>query len=46
MKNLGRIARCVDRAAQANDLEAVHDLLSELEASVGRNRRQIKTALE
>ena len=46
LTNLDRIARCVDRAAQANDLEAVHDLLSELEASVGRNRRQIKTALE
>ncbi len=46
LTNLDRIARCVDRAAQANDLEAVHDLLSELEASVGRNRRQIETALE
>ena len=46
LKNLERIAQCVDRAAQANDLEAVHDLLSELEASVGRNRRQVEAALD
>ena len=46
LQNLERIAQCVDRAAQANDLEAVHDLLSELEASVGRNRRQVEAALD
>ena len=46
LENLDRIARCVERAAQANDLEAVHDLLSELEASVGRNRKQILMVLD
>jgi hypothetical protein len=46
LENLERIAQCVDRAAQANDLEAVRDLLSELEASVERNCKQVLTVLE
>ncbi len=46
LENLDRIARCVDRAAQANDLEAVHDLLAELAASVERNRGQLLAVLE
>ena len=46
LENLDRIARCVDRAAQAKDLEAVNDLLAELEASVGRNRKQTLMVLD
>lgn len=46
LENLDRIARCVDRAAQANDLEAVNDLLAELEASVERNRKQMLAVLD
>jgi hypothetical protein len=46
LENLDRIARCVDRAAQANDLEAVQDLLSELESSVERNRKHMLATLE
>ncbi|WP_245590743.1 response regulator [Nitratidesulfovibrio termitidis] len=38
LRVLERIARCVERAATADDMEAVRDLLPELEAAVERNR--------
>ncbi|EGY26451.1 tat (twin-arginine translocation) pathway signal sequence domain protein [Desulfovibrio sp. A2] len=38
LRVLERIARCVERAAAADDMEAVRDLLPELEAAVERNR--------
>lgn len=45
LENLERIALCVERAAQANDLEAIKDLLAELEASTLRNRKRVESAL-
>lgn len=38
LRVLERIARCVERAATADDMAAVRDLLPELEAAVERNR--------
>ena len=35
---LARMARCVERAAKANDMNALRDLLPELAAAVERNR--------
>lgn len=35
---LARMARCVERAARANDINALHDLLPELAVAVERNR--------
>ena len=35
---LGRMARCVERAAKAEDIQAVRDLLPELDVAVERNR--------
>ena len=46
LENLDRIARCVDRAAQAKDLEAIHDLLGELETLVERNRKRLLLVLD
>lgn len=37
LRVLERIARCVERAAAADDIEAVRDLLPELQAAVERN---------
>ena len=45
LENLERIALCVERAAQANDLEAVRDLLEELESSTARNRNRTEEVL-
>ncbi len=45
LENLERIALCVERAAQANDLEAVKDLLEELESSTARNRNRTEEVL-
>ena len=35
---LARMARCVERAAKANDMNALRDLLPELAVAVERNR--------
>ncbi|MDE7370997.1 MAG: hypothetical protein K2N07_04505, partial [Desulfovibrio sp.] len=35
---LARMARCVERAGRAGDMNALRDLLPELEVSVERNR--------
>ena len=35
---LARMARCVERAAKANDINALRDLLPELSVAVERNR--------
>ena len=35
---LARMARCVERAAKANDMNALKDLLPELAVAVERNR--------
>lgn len=35
---LSRMARCVERAAKANDMNALKDLLPELAVAVERNR--------
>ena len=35
---LARMARCVERAARASDMNALHDLLPELAVAVERNR--------
>ena len=38
LRTLGRMARTVEAAARANDLDALYDLLPELESNVERNR--------
>lgn len=38
LRVLARMARCVERAARANDMNALEDLLPELVAAVERNR--------
>ncbi|MDR1660379.1 MAG: hypothetical protein LBR94_08620 [Desulfovibrio sp.] len=38
LRVLARMARCVERAARANDMNALKDLLPELTAAVERNR--------
>ncbi|MDR3320371.1 MAG: hypothetical protein LBS77_05550 [Desulfovibrio sp.] len=38
LRVLARMARCVERAARANDMNSLKDLLSELTAAVERNR--------
>lgn len=35
------IANCVERAANANDMEAVNDLLGELDSSIQNNRKKL-----
>lgn len=42
LKVLKGIANCVERAAQANDMDAVDDLLAELAASVQNNRKKLE----
>ena len=36
------IANCVERAANANDMEAVDDLLAELDSSLKNNRKKLE----
>ena len=38
LRVLARMASCVERAAKANDMNALHDLLPELAVAVERNR--------
>lgn len=42
LRLLARMARCVERAARANDLPAINDLLPDLETAVERNRIALK----
>ncbi len=44
LRVLERIARCVERAAAADDIEAVRDLLPELQAAVERNTLALRAA--
>lgn len=44
LRVLERIARCVERAAAADDLDAVRDLLPELQAAVERNTIALKSS--
>ena len=42
LRVLKGIANCVERAANANDLDAVTDLLAELDSSVQNNRKKLE----
>lgn len=42
LRLLARMARCVERAARANDVPAINDLLPDLETAVERNRIALK----
>lgn len=44
LRVLERIAKCVERAAAADDVDAVRDLLPELQAAVERNTMALRTA--